>query len=317
MLPGSVSHPGSFSIVIMLNRSYYFERITQKVRYPVHALSTTSPRKLLFGINLLLAICSVCMASFSLYLCQLLYEPDFISGWFNWLGMAIVGVCLFVVAIVGMRGAHLVSLDLLLSYFWLISIFLAPLLLGLFACFNIFFYTRIWFKHSWELDHFLELREIFCDPPHTADNKCIAPLFGGANSTVEDWCIQNYNATDCEHIRDSAISKAVEFGGSIITIQSIVGLVEASIMVASIYISQKILTSPVITQSMMDLINYILMFPVCGCIALTIYFWWIRGLDLPYNWLPYVFFGLAVAQIVALPLGILSGRMKSRAWLSV
>lgn len=331
----------------MINRTYYFESITQRIHYPLHALYTTSPRKLLFGINFLLTVCSICIAGFCIYLCQLLYEPKFTSGkspsshncflqtlnesfyigWSNFLGMSIVSLCLVVTAIVGMRGAHLVSLELLLSHFWLIIIFIAPLLLGLFSCFNFYFYTKIWFKHSWELPNFLEVRKIFCNPPDTADNKCIAPLNGdflvvtddyflNNNYSVTSWCIKNFNATDCEEIRDSAINRAVEFGGTIITAQSTVGLVDLIILVWSIYISHQILTAPVITQSMMDVINYLLVLPIAGCLILTIYFWWIQDLPLTFNWFPWIFLALAIAQIIALPLGIISGRMKSRALLS-
>src|SRR4051812_43947298 len=91
--------------------------------------------------------------------------------------MAIVGLGLTVTAIIGMRGAHLVSLELLLTYFWGIIMLVVPLLLGLFACFNFFAYTRIWFKHAWNLENFSEVRHIFCNPASSADNKCKAPIY--------------------------------------------------------------------------------------------------------------------------------------------
>lgn len=49
--------------------------------------------------------------------------------------------------IVGMRGAHLVSLELLLTYFWGIAVLISPLGSAIFAVFNISFYTKIWIKH--------------------------------------------------------------------------------------------------------------------------------------------------------------------------
>lgn len=51
------------------------------------------------------------------------------------------------VSIVGMRGAHLVSLELLLTYFWGIAVLISPLGSAIFAVFNISFYTKIWIKH--------------------------------------------------------------------------------------------------------------------------------------------------------------------------
>ena len=46
-----------------------------------------------------------------------------------------------------MRGAHLVSLELLLTYFWGIAVLISPLGSAIFAVFNISFYTKIWIKH--------------------------------------------------------------------------------------------------------------------------------------------------------------------------
>jgi len=186
----------------------------------------------------------------------------------------------------------MVSLDLLLTYFWSIIVFVAPLLLALFACFNFYFYTRIWFKHQWTTSRFARVRSIFCRPRSTADSKCIAPLGDGGSYYADDdfylngdstgnnyttnWCIENYNATDCGEIRDSAIDRAVNWGGKVITAQSTVGLVGIIIIGWSIYTSYEILTSPVITQSMLDVINYLLVLPMAGCVALTIYFWWLQ-----------------------------------------
>ncbi len=243
------------------------------------------------------------------------------TGWINWFGLSIVGICLAITAIIGMRGAHLVSLELLLTYFWGIIVFIAPLLLGLFACFNFFLYTRVWFRHAWTLDNFMQVRELFCETD-TAENKCKAPINSGVVTSsnafnVTSWCLRRYNATDCEDIRNSAISKAVQWGVRIIIAQTVVGIFGLLLIAYSIYISYQILTSPVITQSMLDVINYLLTFPIGGCIGLAAYFWWISSLNINFIWLPQLYLALGLAQIFALPLGIVSGRLKSRLLLSM
>jgi hypothetical protein len=245
----------------------------------------------------------------------------FYTGWINWLLLVIVGGLLTVTAVVGMRGAHLVSLELLLSYFWGIIVLIAPLVLGVFAVFNISFYTRIWFQHQWDQPEFLALRKLFCEPSSTAKNKCIAPVFeNGQYDTIGNisvgttlaWCLALYNATDCEEIRAAAFSKAVDWGSSLILTNTIIGAFGLCMMVISIYISVEILTHPVITQSMLDMINYLLVIPIASCIGQTVGFWWIRSLDIKYTWVPYLYMSLALAQIVALPLGIIAGKLKSR-----
>ena len=52
--------------------------------------------------------------------------------------LMVVGVFIAIAAIIGMRGAHLVNLELLLTYFWGIIILISPLGIGLFVSLNIF-----------------------------------------------------------------------------------------------------------------------------------------------------------------------------------
>jgi hypothetical protein len=48
-------------------RTYYFERLTHQLAYPYHKLVTTSPRKILFSINLVLALLSLVIAGFAIF----------------------------------------------------------------------------------------------------------------------------------------------------------------------------------------------------------------------------------------------------------
>lgn len=216
------------------------------------------------------------------------------------------------------------SLELLLSYFWSVLVLFAPLLLGIFAVFNISFYTRIWFEHQWNTDDFLPLRETFCDPSSTANTKCVAPTSTSpvvyenvTYSSAGAWCKSRYNATDCADIRSDAIDLAVDWGTSIILTNSVIGLGGIFIMAWCIYMSVQILTHPVITQSMLEIINYLLVIPIASCIGQTVGFWWIHEMTFKFTWLPKVYCAVAVAQIVALPVGIAAGRLKSRNLLTV
>jgi hypothetical protein len=61
-------------------RTYYFERLTHQLAYPYHKLVTTSPRKILFSINLVLALLSLVIAGFAIFLISILYDPVFTDG---------------------------------------------------------------------------------------------------------------------------------------------------------------------------------------------------------------------------------------------
>lgn len=217
-----------------------------------------------------------------------------------------------------MRGAHVVSLDLLLAYFWSIVVLIAPLVLGLFSCVNFLFYSQIWIRYSWTLTNFEPIRALFCEPSSTADTKCVVPFsdfinFNGSTSyNTTEWCIEKYAALDCEQIRDNAVAHAIDWYRTLIVTQSFVGVAELLIIGWSMYSAYQILTSPVITQSMLDVINFILAIPIAGCAIMASYFWPIRFLDLRFNWLPVLYVCLAVAQVLALPMGIVAGRLKSR-----
>lgn len=237
---------------------YYFQRLADKLSYPIQKLSKTTPRKVLFFINLLLIISSLGIVVYCIAVTSLLFQDDFLRGWIYWMTLSIIGLLIIAVAIIGMRGAHMISLDLLLSHFWGLSVMIVPLMLGLFAVFNISFYTRIYLKHQWEDPDFLSIRQIFCDPSSTADNKCIAPLVDGitfrelGNDTFKstvDWCLDNFNATDCEEIRDNAIDEAVEWGTSLIIADMVIGFFGLILMGMAIYYCVEMVSVQIITQS--------------------------------------------------------------------
>lgn len=267
-------------------------------------------RKVLFSINLIIAVCSLCLAGFSAYLAGVLYDPKFISGWINWLGLSIVGLLLAVVCIIGMRGAHLVSLDLLLTYFWGITVFVAPLLLGIIACFDFYSYMSVWFTHQWEEANFAGVRRLFCPPLEPALSKCAAPL---KNPT--EWCQSKYNSTDCGSIRDTAIATSLIWGRQITLGQAIVSICDLLLIGGSLFFCYRLLKRNVIAQSMNDVINYLLVLPIGGCVGIAYYLWWLRAYPpdrLQYSWLASLFAALAVTQVCALPLGIAAGRLKSQ-----
>jgi hypothetical protein len=236
----------------------------------------------------------------------------------NWAGMSIVAVMLFLFAGIGLRGAATVSFDLLLAYFWCIIFIFVPLILALFSCFNFNAYTGIYFRHTWDLPNFQVVRNVFC-PKHTADTLCLDQKSSAyypnssvaLNSTV--LCQQRYNTTDCVKVRSNAINKAISFGFTIMTVNSFLGAMVVLVIVYSLYICQHILTLRVISLTMLEYINYLLILPIAGCIGITINFWFILDLhEISGNFFPYIFLALTVAQVIALPIGIASEKFKSR-----
>ena len=203
-----------------------------------------------------------------------------------------------------------------MTYFWAIVVFLAPLLLGTVACFDFYAYLSIYFDHRWDQQPFRVVRKIFC--PDTFDTKCLAPILGGQDfDTVDDWCMFNYNATDCYSIRQTAQTEALTWGKQLTLIQASVCLLNIVQILGSVFLCVRILTAPVITQSMNDVINYLLLLPIGGCAGTGAYIWWMRSKNIPYNWLCEFFIAMAVVQVIQVPLGIAAGRMKDQRLLTV
>ena len=291
--------------------------LVSKILWPIRFISSLPPRTLLFSYNFAVCVCSLVLTFCSVYVASLFYigETNGATGergteWITWLGLAIIGVMLTATCIIGMRGAVIVSLDLLLIYFWSIVVFVAPLLLGTIACFDFYLYMEVYFRHRWEFNYFSEVRVLFC-APGTSMSKCRAPLGGGMDfESVDDWCRYYYNSTDCQNIRDEAESNALLWGEQITLSEGIVGIMNLVMIFASLYLCYRILTSPVITQSMNDIISYLLLIPIGGCAGMGAYLSWMAGSDIDYDWLSTYFIVIAVVQFFQIPLGVYAGRQK-------
>lgn len=258
-----------------------------------------SPRRILLLLISFICISAVVLFGISIFLCNIFYSSSESLAYAGWLGISIGGIALFIMCVIGLRGTHLVNLELLLTYFWGITVFISAIILAIVSSLNSYVFINIWLEHSWQNVNFNEVREYFCDPRSTALNKCIAPINVGS---VTEWCIINYNATDCSSIRAEAVSKAELFAQSLALSIGVVGIINLIVILISIYMCYRIITAPVITQSMNDVINYLLLIPISGCIGVASYLG-------EYPTLPYyaglsrLNIALAIAQCVALPLG--------------
>ena len=185
--------------------------------------------------------------------------------------------------------------------------FISALTLAVVACLDSYLYIDIWVRHTWEEPVFSWLRERYCRPQSTASGKCLSPIV----QNVTDWCIARYNSPDCATIRQEAVVRTESMLQSLALSLGLVEIVTIVLIFLSIYMCFKILTPPVITQSMNDIMNYLLLLPMAACIGLS---WYLLqfGSHLPsFEFLAYLFIALAVSQVVALPLGISAGRLKS------
>lgn len=281
---------------------------------PLHSVFRQNQRRVLLGLMVLLATTSASQAAFSAWLASLFYYNAAHEGiqtiFLNWVGLSLVGLFLFILACLGLRGAQLVSISTLLFFFWAIMIFIAPLILGVVGALNFYQYINIVFVHDWHKRYFAKVREIFCQPS-TANTLCVGPPVGGIN--INSWCLTNFNSTDCSSIKYNAIDEAEKWAQTISLALASVSIINLCIIALTIFICYRILTAPIITESMNDMINYFLLLPIIGCGSMGWYMNpWAHYVDLPYSWSSKVFIAMSVCQVFAMPLGVLAGKRKDQ-----
>lgn len=121
--------------------------------YPTH-------RKVL-ALNMFMLFLSLSsMSCFSLVVCYLFYETANSKDtiFYNWLVLACIEICMSWVCVIGLRGVHLLSFDMLLLYFWGVTMFFGPLILSAVAGLDFYLFLEIWFRHSWHSSMFSGVR---------------------------------------------------------------------------------------------------------------------------------------------------------------
>jgi hypothetical protein len=129
---------------------------------------------------------------------QLTWNPN---GDVLWLGLC--GFIMFVSSILASRMIRNVNLIGAIRYLWTILWvfpFMVFFVIGLFDYFRV---SEVWIKFWWRDKTMAAFRESFCDPSETANTLCAVPVYANPQNETQ-WCIDNYQATNCTAIRDAA-----------------------------------------------------------------------------------------------------------------
>ena len=90
------------------------------------------------------------------------------------------------------------------------------------------------------------------------------------------------------------------------------------IIFLTIYLCFKILTKEVIQESMNDVINFLLGLPIAGAVGISVGMWtWTAYGDISYDWFNKLYLAMAVCQVIALPMGIIAGKLKHQILMSI
>uniref|UniRef100_A0A7S2R9T0 Tetraspanin n=1 Tax=Rhizochromulina marina TaxID=1034831 RepID=A0A7S2R9T0_9STRA len=251
----------------------------------IRALRYFEPRQWLILTNCLILICSLFIAGVSAYVINEIYKETFERSTdqedtmlYFWIAMAVLGCLHGLCAVVGITGALKVSLDMIVTYFWLAVLLLAPTLLFSVLMFEFQKLFRSWIKHRWDTPEMSSVRRSFCKPRSVSDTKCAVyppslPFkYNITDYTVDEWCEDFWNATDCRLIYIEATDQVTVFAEQALTATATASAVEILLLFFSLYLAYRIVTMSIITKSMNELINYFMILPAIAILLV--------GLDL-------------------------------------
>uniref|UniRef100_A0A7S2JSH7 Uncharacterized protein n=2 Tax=Leptocylindrus danicus TaxID=163516 RepID=A0A7S2JSH7_9STRA len=192
-------------------------------------------------------------------------KRDFLApNMWNLVGSTVLlGIIGFFVSAFGLYYRRSVrNVDILgsLRYYWFM-VWIIPI--ELFFAITLFDYhrvTEVWVVHWWTTEEFTWFREQFCSEG-TANGKC-----NGPELYIDQWCINQYNSTDCGAIQDNAQMYMMASSYIFFTINAVWALILTILLYLSHRLLENILTTPIIRESTSKNLPIWLILPIAGCI---------------------------------------------------
>jgi len=122
--------------------------------------------------------------------------------------LCFIAFIIFLSAVLTLRVIRDVNLGGAIRYLWVLLWMLPISICLIIQLFDYFKVTNVWVRHWWRDPALAWFRREFC-APDTYNTLCAVPIITPFSNTTEtEWCMQNYNATNCSDIRDKAQSDA-------------------------------------------------------------------------------------------------------------
>jgi len=182
--------------------------------------------------------------------------------------ISLINFVLLIATVLAHRAIRNVNLVGSVRFMWVLF-WLLPLqifcMIGLFDINNVGGVTA---KYWWDDPSMSFVRRLFCEEG-TEDSKCMAPIDGGSVYESElIWCQKEYNATDCESVRDDAQRRYNLSAGIYYTVNGVWALLLVVLMWVTLSLLQAVITLPIVQRSKESNIPLWLTFPIVGCFAL-------------------------------------------------
>jgi hypothetical protein len=185
----------------------------------------------------------------------------------NLILLAVVGFGIFITMAISVRGIRDMAYPVLIRTMWVIYWFLPLELIFVLALFDYYRVMSVWIKHWWSAKSMAWFRRVFCQLG-TADTTCAIPYRYQENNTLaNDWCIEQYNSTECQALRMDATGKMATMSYTFIYINLAVGCVLIVLLLFSLGLLESIISGPIVRESKESRIHFWLTLPGLGCLA--------------------------------------------------
>jgi hypothetical protein len=141
---------------------------------------------------------------------------------------------------------------------WLLPVLIFSTI-GLFDYFNV---TSVYVTHYWRDPQLAWFRRQYCKP-NTYNTLCTVPISG--NET--EWCLVNYNATNCAEIRNSAQLSSSNAMQSLYLLSAAWGVFLILLFILSVDTLEQIISKPLVQQSRKSSLLVWVSLPIFGCVT--------------------------------------------------
>jgi len=176
----------------------------------------------------------------------------------------------FTSAVFTIRVIRNVNLVGAIRYLWVL-LWVLPLQfqsnIGLFDYFRV---TDVWIKHYWRDSSMSWFRRRFCVPAESADFECTVPR--ADNATETEWCLRNFNSTNCSSIRNSAQSEMERSTLIFYYLNASIGLALICLLVLTVNALERIISKPLVQKSRESNVPAWMSLPIVSCVTFGLIF---------------------------------------------
>ncbi|CAB9507151.1 expressed unknown protein [Seminavis robusta] len=176
------------------------------------------------------------------------------------------GTVIFITNLVTLKVIQVVNLVGAIRYLWVLLYLIPFQVFFVASLFDFYGVTHVWVKHWWRVPSMAWFRETYCEPG-TAGTLCMVPGCGqeATSCNETEWCLVNYQATNCTAIRDAAQLEVEDLMNFYYNGNLAWGFILIAILLLIVNTLERIISRPMVQKSRESNVPAWLSLPFMGC----------------------------------------------------